>query len=394
MNRQRIFGLLIVFGVTFGIVASVAGPGKALPTFAKAYSMNCDICHTVVPQLNAYGRYIQRTGYAALDRGVLGQQLPLSIAEGVQSDSQSATNPHKIEFGNTALHLAGSIGEDFTIHYHQWFAQDNQSGGLDTLQLAYHDLFKRNGHLFVGKLSALPVPAPFSNGSDLAPFATAELTVGEHMYQFDMMRWGAAFSYVRPQFYAETAWFGSNSDLNGAADFSGTNDKTFQWIAALAGPDKPLEVGTFGALGTFPLTEGGVDRYHTTGLYAQRDPQANHVPGAFIVYQWAYDGNPGTTMTMGMGGATMGAATPANSRAWTAELYEPVWSDRATIGFRDEMTNDGLGNTTHSGNVDLGIQPFNRYPYVHVYAESGLSRNAGPAWRWMIWWTTPVGGRP
>ena len=355
--------------------------------------MNCDVCHTVVPQLNAYGRYIQRTGYAVLDRQMLNQQMPVTLAESAQSDSRSSTDPNKIEFGNTAVHAAGFAGSDLTFHLHQWFSQGNQSGGLDTMQLAYSNLFKKNGHLFVGKLSALPVPAPFSNGSDLVPFGAAELTVGEHMYQFDMMRWGAAFSYVRPAFYAETAWFGSNADLNGATDFSNNNDKTFQWIAALAGPDKPLEVGTYGAIGTYPLSEGGIDRYHATGVYAQRDPQSSRVPGILAIFQWAHDGNPGTAMGAG-GGGPMSPAMPASSRAWTAEVYEPFLGDRATIGFRDESTNDGLGTAVHSGNIDLGVQPFDRYPYVHAYFESGLSQNSGPAWRWMLWWTTPVGGRP
>jgi hypothetical protein len=251
---------------------------------------------------------------------------------------------------------------------------------------------KKNGHLFVGKLSALPVPAPFSNGSDLSPFGTAELVVGEHMYMLDMMRWGAAFSYVRPTFYAETALFGSNSDLNGATDFSSHNDKTFQWIAASAGPDQPLEVGTYGAIGSFPLAEGGVDRYHAMGLYVQRDPQpAGGLPGVLAVYQWAYDGNPGSAM--GMSGSMM-PASPASSHAWTTEIYEPLFRDRATIGIREEMTNDGLGTIAHSGNIDIGVQPFDRYPYLHAYVESGLAPNSGPAWRWMLWWTTPVGSQP
>ena len=391
MNARRILGATLVIAIVVASVGLVGKPSLALPTFAKAYGMNCDVCHTTVPQLNSYGRYVQRTGYAALDRGVVGQQLPLTLAESANSDSRSTTDPSKIEFGNTALHAAGFLGRDLTFHFHQWFAQGNQSGGLDTLQFTYSDLLKHNGHLFVGKLSALPVPGPFSNGSDLSPFSTAELTVGEHMYAFDMMRWGAAFSYVRPTFYAETAWFGSDADLNGATDFKNDTDKTFQWIVASAGPDKPVEIGAYGAIGTLPLAEGGVDRYNATGVYVQHDPQPGKLPGLLAVYQSAYDGNPGSPM--GMSGSMM-PSLPARSHAWTTEVYEPLFGDRATIGLRDEITDDGLGTTVHSGNIDLGVQPFDRYPYVHAYFESGLTPNTGPAWRWMLWWTTPVGSQP
>ena len=164
------FGLIV--GVVVAFVAVVDRPSQALPTFAKAYGENCQVCHTAVPLLNAYGRYIQRTGYSALDRSLLDQATPFTLAPSAQGDTGSAT-PGRTQ-GSIALHMAGYVAPDLTYHLHQWFTQNDQPGGLDTLQLAYSNLFKHNGHLFVGKLSNLPVPGPFSNGSDLAPYASAE----------------------------------------------------------------------------------------------------------------------------------------------------------------------------------------------------------------------------
>lgn len=244
-------------------------PALALPTFAKAYGISCSVCHTIPPQLNSYGRYIQRTGYAALDRGLLKDKTPVTFSEQPTVDTSSGSG--HLQFGNTALHAAGYLGPQITYHIHQWLAQNGQPGGLDTMQIAYSGILHGDGHVFAGKLSALPVPALFSNGSDLAPFASAELQVGQHMYQLDMMRWGAAFSYVRPTYFAEAAWFGSNADLSGATDFSNDTDKTFQWIAAYADANRPLEAGLYGSTGALPLAEGGVDRYHTIATYVQRD---------------------------------------------------------------------------------------------------------------------------
>lgn len=182
-----------------------------------------------------------------------------------------------------------------------------QAGGLDTLQLQYSNshLFNGDVHFFAGKLSALPVPRPFSNGGDLAPFASAELTVGEHMYQSDMMRWGGSVSSVRPRFYAQVGWFGSNADLGGATDYGNNTDKTVQWIAAHADASKPFEAGLYGMVGSFPLVEGGVDHYNTIAAYVQRDPGPNYVPGFFATYQLGNDGNPGQPAMTSMSGATV-----------------------------------------------------------------------------------------
>ncbi|MHB8147487.1 MAG: hypothetical protein ACYDGM_09565 [Vulcanimicrobiaceae bacterium] len=364
-------------------------PADALPTFAKAYGIQCSVCHTVPPQLNAYGRYIQRTGYAALSRDLLKRTSPVTFAEQATTDTSYGNG--RPEFGNTALHAAGYLSPNLTYHIHQWLWQNGKPGGLDTMQIAYSGgLLRGNGHLFVGKLSALPVPGPFSNGSDLAPYASAELQVGEHMYQNDMMRWGAALSYVRPKFFAEAAWFGSNADWSGAGDFSANTDKTVQWIAAYADGGQPLEAGLYGSIGSFPLAEGGVDHYHTIAAYVQRDPGPKYVPGIFVTNQWGYDGNPGSMTPMG---ATMGVS-PAQSRALTLEIYEPFFSGRVMLGLRNEMTDDGLGTITHTGNVDLALTPFARYEYVHVYLESAMAQNAGPRWRSMVWLALPIGGPP
>ena len=369
------------FLVIFTVVAFAAVPlqAQALPAFAKAYGVQCSVCHTMPPQLNAYGRYIQRTGYSALNYGVLKSGTPVSVSEEVNYDSQD----HQVVGGNLAVHAAGYLSPDITYHIHQWLVQDDQAGGIDVFQLAYNQLFKGNGHLFAGKISALAAPAPFSNQSDLAPYASAELQVGEHVYQTDATRWGAALSYVHANLYAEAGWFGSSGEWGDSTNFSSNTEKTFQWIAAYADPAKPLEVGAYGSVGSFPLSDGGVDHYNSTSLYVQRDPGPHFVPGIFAVYQWSHDANPGIDMDSGLN------LPSANSTAETFEIYEPLF-DRGIIGFRQETTSDGLGNVTRSGNVDLALQPFAHYDYLHLYLEGALMQNSGPAWRGSLWWIVPL----
>lgn len=392
---------ILVLTMGFGVLLS--RPADALPSFAKAYGVQCSVCHTVPPQLNAYGRYIQRTGYAALTRDVLEKGTPITFSENPTLDT--STGSGHIEFGNEAVHAAGYLTPSITFHIHQWLVQNGQIGGLDTFQFAYN--FKDQLHLFAGKLSALPVPAPFSNGSDLSPYATAELQVGEHMYQSDMMRWGSGLSYVGKKIYAQINWLGANTGWNGATDFSADTDKTFQWIAAYADPANPFEAGVFGSVGALPLVEGGVDRYNTIAGYVQRDPGPNYVPGVFAVYQLGNDGNPGNPASVGMGlplgsslsderapfamGSGSATSSAARSRAFTLEAYESLMNGSVILGVRKEFTDDGMGTLRNTAAVDLGITPITSYQYLHLYLEGATQPGMGPAWRGMAWWAVPVG---
>ena len=334
--------------------------------------MKCTVCHTQVPALNAYGRYLQRTGYAPLDYHVLHRSVPFWIGESANYDSQNPAEPHHWEFGNLALHAAGAFDENFTFHAQQWIVQNGQSGGVDTLWLTFNNIFHRDGHLFAGKMPA-PGPSFYSQWFDLAPFTTPEITVGEHVYQLDANRWGSKLNYVHGSLDAEAGYFGAGGDLGSAFNFDQTNDKTLIWKLAHANPEQPLEFGLLGSRGSWPLTEGGFDQYYTFGGYAQRDP-VNRVPGLLFVYQTGYDQNPG----VGLG--------PAASNAATFEMYEPI-GQNALIAFRKEFTNDGLGTQAQTGNIDFS---YHIAPYLHFYAEAAMAQNSTPAWRYMLWWTLPL----
>ncbi|MBC5828630.1 MAG: hypothetical protein GIW98_00365 [Candidatus Eremiobacteraeota bacterium] len=143
------------------VLVSAAVPASAMPPFAQAYGIKCSVCHTAVPALNAYGRYVQRTGYASLDPEVIKRALPLWIGESANYDSRAAFEPHKIQFGNFALHAVGFINKDITYHAQQWIVQNDQSGGIDTVWVTYNHLLHNDGHLFVGKMPP-PGPSPYS----------------------------------------------------------------------------------------------------------------------------------------------------------------------------------------------------------------------------------------
>jgi hypothetical protein len=371
--------LRALFRVVAAAALLVGAPlaADAMPPFAQAYGVSCSLCHTQVPALNSYGRYVQRTGYASLDPHVLRHAFPFWIGESANLDSTDSVNPNKITFGNLAIHAVGFLGNDVSYHLHTWITQDNQPGTVDTFWLAYNNLLHRDGHLFVGKIES-PGPSAYSQWMDLSGFVPPAITVGEHAYELDGNRWGAKFDYVHKAVDLTAGWLGSGEDLGGVSNFSNTTDKTFMWQALYAPPTQPWGVGYVGSRGSWPLSDGNFDQYAATMFYAQSDPLPHGVPGFLVLYQTARDGNAGP----GFG--------PAFSHASSFELLEPFMHDqRAMLSLRKEYSNDGLGTNLQSGIVDLS---YRLGPYLRFYAESAMAQDSTPSWRYMLWWTTPVRG--
>lgn len=379
--------LCLAFLITAGAQA------YAMPPFAKAYGVACSTCHTAVPALNAYGRYVQRTGYASLNQDVIKTVTPVWIGEQVNGDSTGGVSNiapgHTSSFGNLAIHGAGYLAPNWTFHVQQWLLESDDTGGtLDTAWVTYNNLFHRDGHLFVGKYEA-PAPSPFSQFFDISAFSTPEITVGEHVYQLDGNRWGTKLAYVHGALDAEAGWLLSGNGMITASDFGSSpgTDKTFQWKLASAHADQPLEVGAYGSIGSYVVSTGDVDRYNSVAAYLQRDPQPHAVPGIFAIYQIAHDSNPGLD-------ANGNQLRSTSSKAMTLELYEPLFNRGAVLGVRNEFTDDELGTLRHSQNVDFTFN-MPHMPYLHGYVEAGLGANStapssGPTWRWMLWWTTPI----
>ncbi|MBV8638056.1 MAG: hypothetical protein JO322_08205 [Candidatus Eremiobacteraeota bacterium] len=353
-------------------------PVRSMPNFAQAYGIKCSYCHIQIPALNAYGRYVQRTGYAGLNPHVLERESPIWVDYPV-GYSQQAPNAGSWDIGSLGLHADGAFGtekSEWTYHVQQWLWQGSEPGGLDTAWVAYNNFFNGAGHIFAGKLE-VPAPSEFSQWFDVSGLtvnSAAEMTVGEHVYELDTNRWGYKFAYIRGSLDAEVSYGTSTADINGFNAYDWMQDKTLQYKLAFANRSNPLEIGYFGARGSWPLSEGGFDQYYTNGFYAQRDP-IKAVPGFLATYQMNYDGNPG-----------MGA-TPAGSNGFSYELFENI-GQRGLVSAGEQFTNDGMGNHTQIGNIDLS---YHVTRFIMVYAEEALSVGQKPTWNGLVWFALPTG---
>lgn len=369
--------LVIALGliVSAALTPQAAKQVAAMPTFAQAYGVDCKTCHTEVPSLNAYGRYVQRTMYAALNPDDYKREIPFWMGETV---AYSSTGAPPIQGGNVEVHAVG-VYPNWTFHVQQWIVSGNAPGGLDTAWISYNGLLGGKGHIVLGKMPG-PGPSFFSMWSDASGLAAPSITIGEHVQSFAANRWGGKLTYGDAKFLVEAGYFGSGEDLNGATDWAATPinmvDKGYQFHAAFQRPDKPFSAGIVGNIGSVPLAGGGFDRYNAYAAYAQVDP-TRRLPGALAYYQIGNDDNPAET---GVG---------ARSTAYSAEVYFPILGRHETmLSFRREMTNDGMGNVVNSGTVDLGFRIFK---YLHADVEAGMATGATPVWGGYLWYTQPFG---
>jgi len=54
--------LAVCAGVV-GLLAALAAPARAIPSFARQTKLPCSACHTQFPELNAFGRVFKLNGY-------------------------------------------------------------------------------------------------------------------------------------------------------------------------------------------------------------------------------------------------------------------------------------------------------------------------------------------
>ena len=350
MNLTRLPGSMPKVGALLGLALLLLWPrpASALPTFAQAYGIDCSACHTMVPALNAYGRYIQSTAFGALDPAVLKRVIPIVVRESVSYRSTGKLDKlepaDKWTFGNLSVNLVGLLGKTFSYRLEQSLYSNNVSGGnTGHFWVSYNQIFGGDGHLVVGKFDP-PAPPAFSYWQDMSGFSSSSIAVGQHAYQLGGQRWGVGFNYVpsgytTTPFKAQLAYLGNSPPMYNSSTFDSNNpytpggagsDKAFQYKVAWARPDRPVEAGVYGAVGTYILSNGyvnPVDNYNAVGGYVQVDPSKG-LPGVLFFYQQTTDSS------VGPGRASQSLNQGATSWAWAIEFDESILNGDVMFGIR------------------------------------------------------------
>ena len=388
-------GALIAAVATIVLVGASLQHAQAMPPFAQANATDCSACHTMMPALNSYGRYIQRTAYGGLDYHLLQSHSPFWMNERIRSKSTGAGDPYnpskKITMGNVQVDAVGAMSSAWTYRVEQTlFSNDTGGGNLGQVWVSYNKLLNSKLHLMVGKVEP-SMPGPFMGWQDITGLGGASgITVGKHKYNLTGSRWGTRWAYVDDNFTVELNYgAGSQSVMNGQTwDVTPGTDKEFGYLLAIGNPGKPFEYGLYGAKGAYVVSKSITDQYNSLGFYAQRDPYGGW-PGFFTYYQIGNDANPGVKPFQ-----------PATSHSYALEVYQPFFNDQIMFGVRPiEISQSGSNGTIkHFGNVDFAAR-VPHLPYLFFYAESafGGSSNAPqgrPTWQWGFRWAGPVGAGP
>lgn len=369
----------------------------AMPPFAEAEGQNCTLCHTMMPGLNAYGRYILRTFYGAITWDTFHGTSPVWLNYTISGRSTGKLDPRapafKETWGNLSADASGLAGK-WSYRFEQSIYSNDQSGGsLGNAWIAYDDILKGDMQARVGRFSR-PVAAVFSNNWYRSNFAMTGVTVGNHVYSLTGSGWGGELSYEHGYFTGEAGIFEQGNNLPNSASFStlpGTQ-RSVSYQFAYAKPTSPLEVGMYGSTGTYTQKAPAYpqDQFTGNGVYLMRDAQPRtYVPGVAIIYQVTEDNNPGFVKKVSL--------QPENSYATALQLEEPLFNGRAMIGGRREIINSPTTGIASGTVLDAGVQ-IPHIPYLFLYGEAAMGSaytNATfgrPTWRWQLRWAGPVVG--
>jgi hypothetical protein len=385
----------------------------ATPVFAQAYGLNCSACHTQMPTLNAFGRYIQRSAYAPLDPKTLQHALPFFVFDvGSNYTAQSGTpqSAHRVNGpGNSTVFQAnGFLGQEFTYKVEQLIVAGGQTGHLDETWIAYNDLLNHDGHLFVGKLPEINLDE-YADGvlDDATISRLPTVAVGDHSYDpdYDGGRWGAKFNYVGGKALVQAAYLANAtaaSSFGGAYDYSKGANKSFQWRVAYADPANPWEVGVFGESGSTGFTGTAVpglhvDHYNVVAPYVNKDSRPGS-PGFRVEYAIATDSNPGFAAPAGAGTSALRKIGLTDSSWIIGTAYQMALHDHGMISITYYHTNQALGETGFTGLVksvgtQTGVGPGFSYaidPYTRFYTTIFIAQDQRPAFAISAWLTPPL----
>ena len=333
--------------------------------------ITCSLCHTAVPNLNSYGRYIMMTNFSrGLNQHLQMMQnrsMPLALVVTANASNQPDQMLPAIHSALAQFLSGGFIGSKVT-----YFASvPVVSGGfpstaVDQIWAAYNGISNGKGSLQIGKFPT-PIFAPWTSQSlSLSGYGIAILPIGLNSSTIADNRWGASYTQ-----FGHLGLIGNVSYLGGAGPieraFGGVGEGT-AWTGSLQylSPESRWSGGIAGLRGSYPLPSGANDRYTRTAALA------------------SYSGVRYELIAIGITGNDNdprdGASQAVRSRGLTLEtIYGPApWLH---ADFRYEHTDDGLGTSTVNYIVGAALS---LRPNIILTIDDLASVGKGPALKYQL----------
>ena len=215
--RSKTFAFALVAALAlFGIFAA---PARAVPIFAQRYHLRCTACHSVLPELNAFGNYFRRHGYKLpIDEHgttIFAIRYQMSYTQNPAQNSPRWT-PGGIVLGDADL---GRVN----VFMHYSLGAQGGPGGMYLMFLTNYNQHTDTSYRF--GLFELPLAqSPGQRLDDLQGYGYYGAHVGLNDLPLSSPRWG---------FWGERTWGSLRADFTAAvSDFKG---------AAYGG--KPIDTG-------------------------------------------------------------------------------------------------------------------------------------------------------
>ncbi|MFY9663538.1 MAG: hypothetical protein WAL67_13005 [Candidatus Cybelea sp.] len=178
-NRFVIAAIAAIF------VACASSPARAIPIFAQRYHLRCGQCHSVLPELNAFGNYFRSHGY----------RLPLpehgttvfAIRYQMEYDKQPAEDSPRFSPGGIVLGSANFGPITAFLHY----SLGAGGGPAATYLFFLSDYNEHTQSLYRGGLYELPLAqSPGERLDDLTQYGYYGAHVGLNNLPLSSPRWG------------------------------------------------------------------------------------------------------------------------------------------------------------------------------------------------------------
>ena len=375
MNFFRTLALSLAMFFAWPLVAPEAA--LAIPVFANGQGgVNCGLCHTAVPYLNSYGRYVLMTNFSrGLNKHLQMMQnrsLPVALETTANASNPAAPLLPSVYSALVQFLSGGYVGTDVS-----YFASvpvvtgGFPAGSVDQIWGAYNGLSHGNGSLQIGRFPT-PIFAPWTSQSlSLSGYAVATLPVGLNGSTLADNRWGASYTQM-----GHLGLIGNVAFLNGTAPieraFSSGGEGT-AWSGSIQylSPESRWSGGFAGLRGSYPLPSGARDPYTRAAALVSYGGERYQLTAMGTI---GHDKNPND-----------GSSPSATSHGRSLEsIYGPLpWLH---VDLRYEQTDDGLGNSTVNY---ISAAAFSLRPNLVFTVENLAGSGKRPAQKYQLLWAGP-----
>lgn len=315
------------------LLLTVPVAANALPVFAHRYGFSCQVCHTVVPHLNALGESFRDSGFRFAEREP-GRAFPIAAKFNLAyASTPDGSGLPKAMLDELELLTGGHMHKNVSYFIEQYVVDGGRTGSTRDAWIAAGNTL----NVKVGQFT-LPLPVDVEDERDtLVHYAAFDQTVGAN-----------TFAFFDPRMGADISVGGANADRATlhviAADphdpGSGLARNGLDLMLAAAASDRGLTFSAYRYVGTRPLGRIG-DAFWRQGFALGGDAGKLHLDGL---------------LQRGVDTSYDGAGSAAAS---SAGYVQARWSFSPAIFAvaRDDITYDDLSGVKHGFAASIVARP-------------------------------------